>query len=79
MELKEYRWKPENRSVEGKIQIIGKFPLTMRLRVPENYILTGTECIGVKSTAQQENNGILAVTFLADKSGEYPFKINFKL
>lgn len=76
-ELKEYGWKAESRTVEGKIQIVGTFPLTMRLRIPKDYALTKAECTNAKCSAKLEEHNILAVTFQADKTGEYPFRIRF--
>ena len=54
MELKEYQWKADSRTLEGKIQLIGTFPLTMRVRVPKGYSFTKAECTGAKCSAIQE-------------------------
>jgi hypothetical protein len=75
LEIKEYEWKTDSRTLEGKIQLIGTFPLTMRLRIPRGYDFTKAECVGAKCSWKQEVNNILAVTFDADKSGDYKFKI----
>jgi hypothetical protein len=77
MELKEYEWKTDSRILEGKIQLIGKFPLTMRLHVPTGYTFAKAECSGAKCSAVQEANNILAVTFKPDKTGDFAFKIKY--
>jgi hypothetical protein len=77
MELKEYEWKTESRTLEGKIQLIGTFPLTMRLHVPAGYSFTKAECADTKCSAKQESVDILAITFLTDKTGDFVFKIQY--
>lgn len=76
MELKEFEWNTESRTLKGKIQLIGTFPLTMRLRMPEGYCCTKVECDGTKCSANLEENSILAVTFKADITGDYEFSIS---
>ena len=77
MELKEYEWKTGSRTLEGKIQLVGSFPLTMRLRIPKSYSFMKAECAGVKYSAKQEANNILALTFKANRTGDFTFRIMF--
>ncbi len=77
VELIECEWKAESRSLEGKIQLIGTFPLTMRLRAPEGYTCSEAKCTGAKCSAVHEANNIEAITFKADKTGNYAFRIRF--
>lgn len=77
MELKEYEWINDTMTLIGKIRLIGSFPLTMRLRLPNNYSLTKAECIGAKCSSIKEADNILAVTFTANKTGDYNFRIKF--
>ncbi len=77
LELKEYEWKTDTNTLVGKIQLIGSFPLTMRLRLPNGYSFTKAECIGAKCSAIKEADNLLAVTFNADRSGDYIFGIKF--
>ncbi len=77
MELKVYGWRDENSAVEGIIQLTGTFPLTMRLRVPNGYSFSNAECDGAKLSLEKEENNILAVTFKADKTGDFAFRIRF--
>jgi hypothetical protein len=77
LELKEYKWIRENRTLEGKIELIGSFPLTMRLHMPPNFSLSGAECNGVECATREEENNILAVTFKSDKTGDFKFYIKF--
>lgn len=77
MELKEYLWKADDNTLEGKIQLIGTFPLTMRLRVPDGYSFSKAECAGAKCSATKEEDNLLALTFKADKTGDFEFRITF--
>jgi hypothetical protein len=77
MELKKYNWDKEFRALEGSIRLIGSFPLTMRLHIPAAYSLKGTECPNVKCSVMPEPDNFLAITFLAVKTGDYPFRIRF--
>jgi hypothetical protein len=77
IELKEYEWKSDSRTLEGKIHLIGTYPLTMRLRVPNSYSFAKAECTGAKCSANQEANNILAVTFKTDKTGDFAFRIRY--
>jgi len=75
MELKKLEWNSNNHTLEGEIQLIGTFPLTMRLHIPDGYSLKKVDCPGAKCFAKHEANNILAVTFEAEKTGEYAFSI----
>jgi hypothetical protein len=72
-ELKEYEWKTESRTMEGKIQLIGSFPLTMKIRVADGYSFAKAECTGANCSAIQEAGKLLAITFKADKTGDFAF------
>jgi hypothetical protein len=76
-ELKEFEWKKDSRTLEGKIQLIGTFPLTMRLHMPEDYTFSNAECNGAECSVNSETNNILAVTFKPGKTGDYLFRIKF--
>lgn len=75
MELKKFEWDSKNNTLKGKIQLIGTFPLTMRLHVPDEYSFKKVDCSGVKCSAKYESNNILGVTFRAEKTGEYAFSL----
>jgi len=75
MELKEYEWKTSSSALEGKIHLIGTFPLTMRLLVPEGYSLKKVECPGANCSVKQEAHNISAVSFSAEKTGDFGFRI----
>ncbi len=77
VELKEFKWDDLTRTLEGKIELIGLFPLTMRLYIPQGFSLSGTECDNVECTARKEENSMLAVTFKSDKTGDFKFIIKF--
>jgi hypothetical protein len=76
-ELKDYGWNNSSRILEGKIQLIGTFSLTMRLHMPEDYTFSNAECNGAECSVNHETNNILAVTFKSEKTGDYPFRIKF--
>lgn len=77
IELKEYEWKADNRTLEGEIELIASFPLTMRLHIPQEFNLSGAECDGARCTTLKEENNILAVTFISDNTGDFKFRIRF--
>jgi len=78
MELKEYEWKNDSRMLEGMIQLVGTFPLKMYLYTPTGYSFAKVEYAGATCSARQESDDILAVTFLADKTSDFLFKIKFE-
>ena len=75
IEIKEYEWVSGSQTLEGKIELIGSFPLTMRLHVPQDFHLSGAECSGAKCTVKQEEKDILAITFKSDHTGDFDFRI----
>lgn len=77
LELKEYEWKADNRTLEGEIELIASFPLTMRLHIPQDFYLSSAECNGARCTTLKEENNILAVTFISDNTGDFKFRIRF--
>lgn len=77
MELKGFEWKGSTGSIEGKISLIGGFPLTMRMHVPGKYKFSSCKCAGVETSVQKESNDILAVTFRTGKTGDYDFMMKF--
>jgi len=79
VELKEYEWKTDTRTIEGKVHLIGTFPLTMRFCLSSGYSLSKAECQGAECSATNEENDILAVTLSADKTGDYAFRIMCRL
>jgi len=74
-ELNEYEWKTGSSTLEGNIHLIGTFPLTMRLLVPEGYSLKKVECPGANCSVKQEAHNISAVSFSAEKTGDFGFRI----
>lgn len=77
MEITDYAWRPDARTLEGKIQLVGTFPLTMRLRVPQGYAYSNVACRDAKYTVRQEPENLLAITFRAKKSVDASFEIAF--
>ncbi len=77
MELKEYAWKNDSRTLLGKIQLIGTFPLTMRLRIPDEYSLDKAECEGAVCEVVSREKNLISVLFKANKTGDYPFSLKF--
>lgn len=77
LELKEYQWQKEYRTLEGKIGLIAPFPLTMCLHIPKGFNLSGAECDGAKCTVAEEQNNILAITFHPENTGDFKFRLKF--
>lgn len=77
LELKEYKWVPATRTLEGEIELTGSFPLTMRLHVPEGYHLSGATCDGAACTFAEEEKNITAFRFRSEHAGSYTFKVRF--
>lgn len=75
MELKKFEWNSNNHTLEGEIQLIGSFPLTMRLYIPDGYSFKKVDCFGAKCSTKHESKNILGVTFRAEKTGEYAFNL----
>ena len=78
MELQAYSWMPEKNTIEGKIELISSFPLTMQLRVPKNYSYLKTECNNADFSAKISGD-ILAVTFQAKRTTSADYRIAFEL
>lgn len=78
MELKSFKWNLKNNNLEGKIQLVGSFTLTMRLYLPDGYSISKVDCSGAKCSTKHESKNILAVTFKPEKTGEYFFNLGFK-
>lgn len=77
IELKEYEWKADNRTLEGEIELIASFPLTMRMHIPKDFEMSSAGCNGARCTTLKEENNILAVTFISDNTGDFKFRIRF--
>lgn len=77
LELKKFQWNNQTQTLEGEIELVGSFPLTMRIHVPAGFSLSGVECDGAQCNAKEEENNILAVNFKSDKTGNFRFKVRF--
>jgi len=76
-ELSEYGWDAETCSLKGMIRLVGGFPLTARFRVPNGHACKEVTCEGATHTSQQENDGILSVTFKSKQTAAVAFQIKF--
>jgi len=78
IELLDYQWNAQEKTLRGKIQLVGNFPLTARLHIPENYRFTAAAAnIPQRPIVQNEPNNILAVTFQSEQSVAADFEIKF--
>ncbi len=77
IELKEYEWVASSQALEGKIELIGSFPLTMQLHIPPGYHLSKAECEGAQCNAKKIGEDIVMVTFKSDHTGIFRFKVKF--
>jgi hypothetical protein len=76
-EITGYDWKPENNTLTGIIRLIGTFPLTIRILVPEDYHFIKVEANNTAVEAQHEPGGLLAITFHPEKTADIPFCVYF--
>ena len=76
LELKEFEWKNDIKTLTGRIELIDTFPLKMRVRMPNNYSLQKIKCNNVQHSVAIDND-ILTITFIAKKKGLYPFSLIF--
>lgn len=76
LELKQFEWNNDHKTITGKIELIDTFPLKMHVRIPKDYSLKNIECKNVQHSVAIDNN-IIAITFTAKKKGHYPFKVSF--
>lgn len=76
-ELKEYQWDKQTWTLKGEIELIGSFPLTMRLHVPSRYSLSWADCDGARCTVKKVENNILAILFKSSQTGNFKFNIKF--
>lgn len=78
-ELKKFEWRNDNHKIVGKVQLIGMFSLTMRIHIPGNFSFKNVECPNAKCTAKVEKGNILALSLIAEKTGDYSIDIEFSL
>jgi len=76
-ELKKFEWRNDNHKIVGKVQLIGMFSLTMRIHIPGNFSFKNVECPNAKCTAKVEKGNILALSLIAEKTGDYLIDIEF--
>ncbi|MDR0871397.1 MAG: alpha-galactosidase [Planctomycetaceae bacterium] len=74
-EILDYKWDENNKTLKGKIRLVGNFPLTMRLHIPEKYHL---ERCSIPVTIKNEPDNTVAVTFQSKESIDAEFQISFK-
>lgn len=78
MEMLSCHWNESDTALEGAIQLVGDYPLTMRVHIPDDYAYKQVICDSAKSIEKKESENILSITFLADKSKDVPFRITFR-
>lgn len=77
IELKKFDWDDQAKTIAGEIELIGTFPLTMRIRIPANYSYKSIKCRNVELSVSVEDNMVLAIVFNAKRDGVYPFTVQF--
>lgn len=77
MEILGYDWQESRSTVNGSIRLVGGFPLTMRIHVPDGYIYKLINCKHVKCSIKQEAGNILALTFRSEQTVDADFEIVF--
>jgi hypothetical protein len=78
MEITDYTWHSNTRTLEGKVRLVEDFPLTVRLHLPAGYAYLKMNCNRATYQLKREEGNLLAVTFRAKKSVEASFEITFK-
>jgi hypothetical protein len=78
MELNSFEWKDVTKMLEGEINLIGTFPLTMNIRVPDGFQFDRSECKGAKCSAKMVTDNISAITFISKATGSFAFRVFFK-
>lgn len=77
VEMRGCAWHADARTLTGAVQAIGGFPLTLRFRVPEGFVLKEASAHGRPCATQNEGDGILALTLAADATADVPFCLTF--
>jgi hypothetical protein len=77
IELKAYGWDDGNKVISGTVELVGSFPLSMKFYVPLGFKASEAECSNTECRLKVENDRLISVSFLAEKSGVFPFKIYF--
>lgn len=80
LELEKIFWKAENKTLEGSILLVEKFPLEARVAIPEGFTFDRAECEGASLKAEVLEDGSLNLKFVSDseKNSSAKFRIKFK-
>ena len=77
MEVRACTWNPAGATLSGKVTVIGGFPLTTALHIPDGYRITTIETTAKEKTVRQ--SGVLCLLTLAcEQTQEVSFDIHFE-
>jgi hypothetical protein len=76
MEVVDLGWDAKQKRLRGTLRLVGSFPLTLFLRVPNPYRFERAACKEASCRVEQKGD-LLAITLQRTKSGETDFNILF--
>lgn len=76
MEVMDLGWDARQNRLRGTLRLVGSFPLTLFLRVPDSYRFERAACKEASCRVEQKGD-LLAITLQRTKSGETDFDILF--
>lgn len=76
MEMVDAAWDKSRSRLKGTIRLVGSFPLTMYVRLPQQYIYEKIECMDAEYMVVQDRD-LLSITFQRAKSAETDFTVCF--
>ena len=79
-EILDSKWDGEDRSLSGKVALVGNFPLKVAVFVPSKYEFDGASASGADIAAKSDNNSVVftLVKSEGNDSGTAEFKLRFK-
>lgn len=79
-EILDSKWDGEDRSLSGKVALVGNFPLKVAVFVPSKYEFDGVSASGAKVSAKSDNNSVILTLVKSEgnDSGTAEFKLRFK-
>lgn len=79
-ELEEIFWNASQKTLDGKIALVEKFPLEARVHIPKGFSFERAECDDASLEISNEKDGTLKLKFVSDseKNSVAKFKLFFK-
>jgi hypothetical protein len=77
VEVRRCAWNETERALEGAVQVIGGFPLTLRFRVSEGFVLSAATADDKPCETRTDGREILLVTLSSDVTADVSFRLSF--